>query len=599
MRAQWGRAGRLAGIRRGLQFKRDILFVRAKPARFFVCNAAARNGTAVFVGAGLIAWGDLGGSAAVAIGGRGFIIAGAGGIQGGREADMNLLDLFAIGRQSEPGKKAIEFVDSRGPLGSRDLTFAALQAEAQRWAAAFTRMGVSKGDRVALYLCNRPEFVIAYLAALEAGAVMVPINLRYRRRELSHILNDAEPALLVMEDVQQAVVDEIMGADVGPGLNVLSVDKTENWLEEADREAQGREPSVPATGDDAALIMYTSGTTGTSKGAVLTHNHVLATVTGLLSAWAWQADDVLLLPLPLFHTHGLVVGLHCALAMGATVRLRTAFDADETVETLSTGGATLFFAVPTIYTRLVDLLGKAKKPPKFAGMRLFCSGSAPLPAEVHNEFERLTGHRILERYGMTETGMNFSNPYAGPRVAGTVGTPLPGVFARIVDAAGKDLPAGEEGELLLRGSNVFDEYWRAPQKTSESFVHDELGIRWFQTGDLARMDPLTGYVTLLGRSHELIISGGLNIYPREVEEMLTTFPGIEEAAVVGEPDAEWGEAPVAYLVCSGELDEADLERYCRGQLASYKLPRRLRIVRELPRNAMGKVQKHLLPRGGV
>ncbi len=507
---------------------------------------------------------------------------------------MNLLDLFAIGREREPGKKAVEFVDSRGRLGRRDLTFGALQQEAQRWAAAFARMGVRKGDRVALYLPNRPEFVIAYLATLEAGAVMVPINLRYRRRELSHILNDAEPALLVVEDAQQAVLDEILGADVGPGLTVLSVDRAESWLEEADGEARGDGSRAAARGEDAALIMYTSGTTGASKGAVLSHNNVLATVTGLLSAWAWQADDVLLLPLPLFHTHGLVVGLHCALAMGATVRLRTAFDAEETVETLSTGGATLFFAVPTIYTRLVDLLGKEKEPPKFERMRLFCSGSAPLPAEVHNAFERLTGQRILERYGMTETGMNFSNPYAGPRIAGTVGTPLPGVFARIVDAAGADLPAGEEGELLLRGSNVFDEYWRAPQKTAESFVHDELGNRWFLTGDLARMDPQTGYVTLLGRSHELIISGGLNIYPREVEEMLTTFPGIEEAAVVGEQDAEWGEAPVAYLVCNGTIDEGELERYCRGQLASYKLPRRLRFVRELPRNAMGKVQKHRL-----
>ena len=512
---------------------------------------------------------------------------------------MNLLTLFAIGRERQPDKVAIEFKDTRGPLGSLNLTFAELHREVGRWAAAFARMGVKKGDRVGLYLCNRPEFVIAYLATLEVGAIMVPINLRYRRRELSHILNDAEPVLLVIEDEHWPVLDEIVGIEIGPDLTVLSVDRSETWLEEADGK-EWTSASRPLTrGEETALIMYTSGTTGASKGAVLTHNHVLATVTGLLCAWAWQADDVLLLPLPLFHTHGLVVGLHCALAMGATVRLRTGFDATETVKTLSSGGATLFFAVPTIYTRLVDFLAKTEEAPSFAAMRLFCSGSAPLPSEIHNEFERLTGKRILERYGMTETGMNFSNPYVGPRVAGTVGTPLPGVFARIVDRKGQDLPAGEEGELLLRGSNVFDEYWRAPQKTAESFVQDELGNRWFLTGDLARMDPLTGYVTLLGRQHELIISGGLNIYPREVEEMLTTFPGIEEAAVVGEPDAEWGEAPVAYLVCSCEIDEVDLERYCRGQLASYKLPRQLHFVGALPRNAMGKVQKHLLPRGGV
>ncbi len=511
---------------------------------------------------------------------------------------MNLLTLFAIGRERQPDKTAIEFKDARGPLAAQELTFAELQRQVKRWAAAYVRMGVQKGDRVALYLCNRPEFVIAYLATLEVGAVMVPVNLRYRRRELSHILNDAEPALLMIEDAHWPVLNEIVGIEVGPELTVLSVDEAESWLDESDDRAWS-DASRPLTrGEDTALIMYTSGTTGTSKGAVLSHNHVLATVTGLLSAWSWQGDDVLLLPLPLFHTHGLVVGLHCALAMGATVRLRTGFDTAETVETLSTGRATLFFAVPTIYTRLVDALAQAEDAPDFAKVRLFCSGSAPLPAEIHNEFERLTGKRILERYGMTETGMNFSNPYAGPRVAGTVGTPLPGVFSRIVDDAGQDLPAGEEGELLLRGSNVFDEYWRAPQKTAESFVQDRLGNRWFMTGDLAYMDPMTGYVTLLGRRHELIISGGLNIYPREVEEMLTTFPGIEEAAVVGEPDAEWGEAPVAYLVCSCEIDEADLERYCRGQLASYKLPRRLRFVEALPRNAMGKVQKHMLVRGG-
>ena len=511
---------------------------------------------------------------------------------------MNITTLFAIGRERRPHKTAIEFYDTRGALAPQRLTFAALQQQAMKWAAAFARMGVQKGDRVALYLCNRPEFVIAYLAALEAGAVMVPINLRYRRRELSHIVNDAEPALLITEEAQLPVLDDL--SDAGPGPKVLSVDSAASWLDDegsSATDAQVQPSCRLARGEEPALIMYTSGTTGASKGAVLSHNNLLATVTGLLCAWAWEPDDVLLLPLPLFHTHGLVVGLHCALAMGATVRLRTGFDAAETVETLSKGGATLFFAVPTIYTRLVDVLAEAEETPEFPAVRLFCSGSAPLPAEVHNEFERLTGKRILERYGMTETGMNFSNPYAGPRIAGTVGTPLPGVFARIVNAAGQDLPAGEEGELLLRGSNVFDEYWRAPQKTAESFVQDELGNRWFLTGDLARMDPLTGYVTLLGRRHELIISGGLNIYPREVEEMLTTFPGIEEAAVIGQPDAEWGEAPVAYLVCSRAIDEAELERYCRGQLASYKRPRRLRIVDALPRNAMGKIQKHLLPRG--
>lgn len=513
---------------------------------------------------------------------------------------MNLTTLFAIARDRQPQKTAIEFSDEFAdtdrpegtpPLPPQRLTFAELDQQADRWAGAFLRMGVQKGDRIAFYLCNRPEFAIAYLAVLRTGAVMIPINLRYRKREINHILNDAEPVLLITEAAQKPVLDELSFADFGTVERVLSVDHLDDWL------ADGPQPALPVVqGTDTALIMYTSGTTGTSKGAVLSHNNVLATVTGLLCAWAWEQEDVLLLPLPLFHTHGLVVGLHCALAIGATTRLRTRFHLDETIEILAGGGATLFFAVPTIYVRLVNAFSQMQPPPDFAGMRLFCSGSAPLPAEIHNEFERLTGQRILERYGMTETGMNFSNPYAGPRIAGTVGTPLPGVFARIVNDSGQDASPGEEGELLVRGSNVFDGYWRAEEKTAASFVQDELGNRWFRTGDLARMDPQTGYVTLLGRSHELIISGGLNIYPREIEEMLTTFPGIEEAAVIGAPHPEWGEVPVAFLVCQGEIDEEALTNYCRSQLASFKRPRKVQRLAALPRNAMGKIQKHLLPR---
>ncbi|MCB0129836.1 MAG: AMP-binding protein, partial [Caldilineaceae bacterium] len=255
---------------------------------------------------------------------------------------------------------------------------------------------------------------------------------------------------------------------------------------------------------------------------------------------------------------------------------------------------TLFFAVPTIYVRLVNDL-TARAGVDLSHMRLFCSGSAPLAAETHVAFEALTGLKILERYGMTETGMNLSNPYAGPRVPGSVGTPLPGVAMRIVTPPEMtDVAPGEEGQLLVRGSNVFSAYWKAPQKTAESFVHDELGQRWFITGDLARQDPATGYVTLLGRSHELIISGGFNIYPREIEEMLESFDGIEEAAVVGVPHPEWGEVPVAYVVCNADLDQAALVSFCRGQLAGFKVPKEFHRVTSLPRNAMGKLQKHLL-----
>lgn len=504
---------------------------------------------------------------------------------------MNLSTLFAIALERSPDKLALEFADAEQPGRVERYTYGELYAAVERWAAALQRLGLQKGERIAFFLGNRPEFVIAYLAVIRIGGVMVPVNLRYRKREINHILHDCAAKILLTEASQQPVLDELEADDLAAVERVLLVEEAASWL------GDGATPAaVLAQGEELALILYTSGTTGRSKGAMITHNNVLATVTGLLSAWAWEQADVLLLPLPLFHTHGLMVGLHCALAAGATTRLRPKFDLAETLDVLGSGGATLFFAVPTVYFRLVETMRGMDPKPDFSRMRLFCSGSAPLPAETHNEFEQLTGLRILERYGMTETGMNFSNPYVGPRIAGTVGTPLPGVFGRIVDGQNQPVPPGAEGEMLVRGSNVFDGYWQDAEKTAASFSTDADGIRWFHTGDLARQDAQTGYVTLLGRRHELIISGGFNIYPREIEEMLCTFAGVAEAAVVGTPHAEWGEVPVAYLVCTATVDEQALTLYCRSQLASFKLPRQFHYIEQLPRNAMGKVQKHLLPR---
>jgi malonyl-CoA/methylmalonyl-CoA synthetase len=369
------------------------------------------------------------------------------------------------------------------------------------------------------------------------------------------------------------------------------------------------EPPGAAGADELALLLYTSGTTGASKGAMISHNNLLATVTGLLAVWSWEAGDVLLLALPLFHVHGLVVGLDCALAAGATVELRRRFDAATAAAELAAGAATVFFGVPTLYVRLLDELeqrdqresGQARLP----AVRLCCSGSAPLAPETFAAFRARTGHAILERYGMTEAGMILSNPYLGPRVPGQVGTPLPGVSVRLVDEAGRDLPAaggpadpeaaGGPGELLVRGANVFGGYWQAPEKTAASFVQDGAGRRWFRTGDLARQDPRTGAFTLLGRRHELIISGGFNVYPREVEEALLAFPGVREAAVVGRPHAEWGEVPVAFLVADRPFDPPALLAFCKGQLAGFKVPREVHLLDALPRNALGKLQKHLLP----
>lgn len=498
---------------------------------------------------------------------------------------MNLHDLFAIPRQRTPDKIAIRALDATSAPTS--LTFAELYRAVDRLAAGLQRWGLRKGDRVAFYLGSRPELIIAYLAVIRLGAVVVPINLRYRRLEIGHILSDCTPRLLVTERAQLGFLEEVGAEKASVEAQVLA-EEIDQWQADA---AMLQLPLVES--DDLALIIYTSGTTGRSKGAMISHNNVIATVTGLLAAWAWEPEDTLLLCLPLFHTHGLIVGLHCALARGATVLLRAGFEAQTILADLQHRAPTLFFAVPTIYVRLVEEL-KQQPQQDFSHMRLFCSGSAPLAPETFTAFQALTGHTILERYGMTETGMNLSNPYVGARLPGSVGTPLPGVSMRIVNPKGHDVPIGEEGELLVRGSNVFSGYWNAPEKTAESFSYDALGQHWFHTGDLARQDLRNGYVTLLGRRHELIISGGFNIYPREIEEMLTTYPGIAEAAVVGAPHAEWGEVPVAYLVCTTAIDDGELAHYCRAQLASFKVPRTFHRVEALPRNAMGKLQKNLL-----
>lgn len=526
---------------------------------------------------------------------------------------MNLHDLFAIPRTRTPAKVALQFANEQQQ--EQQFTYAELYQAVDQLAAGLQHWGLRKGDRVAFFLSNRPEFVIAYLAVIRLGAIMVPINLRYRKLELSHILTDAAPRLIVTEREQLPLLDEIGLTEKATVEALLLAEELTQWQKtegQGDQATSAEEGSTTSLftihhspsstthsqfplvqADDLAVIMYTSGTTGRSKGAMITHNNIIATVTGLLAAWAWEQSDRLLLVLPLFHTHGLVVGLHCALAAGATVLLRPSFAISRDLADLTNGAATLFFAVPTIYVRLVEELEKLSAQ-DFRALRLFCSGSAPLAAETMTAFQRLTGHAILERYGMTETGMNLSNPYVGARLPGSVGTPLPGVSMRIVNDKNEDLPLGEVGELLVRGANVCLGYWNAPEKSAASFSHDASGQQWFHTGDIARQDPTTGYITLLGRRHELIISGGFNIYPREIEEMLTTFAGVAEAAVVGKPHPQWGETPVAYLVCSAAVDPEALLAYCKTQLASFKVPREVHLVEALPRNAMGKLQKNLL-----
>jgi len=520
---------------------------------------------------------------------------------------MNLLELLSRRGRQTPDKPAVE-IPAEGGLGGL-WTYSEIFSASRRLASSLRHLGLEAGDRVAFYLGNRIEIVTAYLALVEIGAVMVPVNLAYRRREIAHILTDAQPRLVLTEAAQLGFLDELDESERASVEQVLVAEELARFeAPSAERTTRTRHkeptPIEPVRPDATALIMYTSGTTGQSKGAVLSHAQVATAVESLLEAWAWSDDDVLLLTLPLFHVHGLIVGLHCALAAGASVLLHRRFEAAAVADILGGGSSamarpTLFFGVPTMYGRLVRELESRDEPVDLSPMRLFCSGSAPLDPELFRAFGLASGQTILERYGMTETCMLLSNPYDGRRRPGTVGLPLPGVSARIVDEAGSDLEDGSEGELLVSGANVFSGYWQAPEETARSFSVDDAGERWFHTGDLARQDPDSGYFTLLGRRHELILSGGFNIYPREIEEVLTTHASVREAAVVGRPHPEWGETPMAYLVVDEPVDDETLIEHCKAQIASFKVPRHYVVVETLPRNALGKVQKHLLPDGGV
>jgi malonyl-CoA/methylmalonyl-CoA synthetase len=486
---------------------------------------------------------------------------------------MQLVDLFASSLVGQADEVAIEFERANGRLAT--LRFGDLHARSNRLAHLLARRGLQPGDRLGVYLANRIEFVDVLLACLKLGVILVPINILYREREITHIVADASPRLVVTE---RAAFESF------PGLDVLDVDaltRDASRFPAADVRRQ-------IDGDSPAALVYTSGTTGRSKGAILSHNNFLANTANLVASWRITSADRYLAVLPLFHVHGLGNGLMTWLASGCRMRLVERFDIRRAARLFSAFSPTLFFGVPTVYVRLLEL------PPETSAsigkhMRLFVSGSAPLPAAVFDAFRERFGHTILERYGMSETLMNISNPYVGERRPGSVGIPLPGVSTRVVTPELGEVGAGETGELLVRGPNVFSGYWGRPDATAAAFVNG-----WFRTGDLAERSD-DGYYTLRGRRTELIISGGFNIYPREIEELLGTAPGIREAVVVGVPDARRGELPIAYIVADGNVDKPALEQLCRRSLASFKVPRAFIRIDALPRTALGKVQKHLLP----
>src|SRR5215211_2411372 len=461
-----------------------------------------------------------------------------------------------------------------------EISYQGMRERAEGFDAGLAAWGLRPGERVALFLGNHPDLLAAYVGTHLAGGVVVPVNTQYRRGELRHIFGDAGVRLCLTDEERKSELERTR-EDL-PKLEAVieAVPGFEDFLGETHSLEMPR-------GEDLAVIAYTSGTTGRSKGAMLLHRNLVANAEAVCEAWHWTSEDTLLLALPLFHTHGLMVGAHGTFLVGSGAELHRKFDAAAAYDALLRGRVTMFFGVPTMYTRLLREAGaREERPPP---IRLYVSGSAPLSPQAFEDFGRLFGERILERYGMTETVMNLTNPYDGERKPGTVGRPFPGQEARVVDVETREpLADGEIGEIEVRGPNVFPGYWNRPDATEESF--DEDG--WFATGDLGSVGE-DGYFIISGRAKELIISGGYNVYPREVEEALEGCPGVSAVAVVGLPDEEFGEQVAAAVVRNDPgLTEEGVKDFLKDQLASYKKPRQVAFVDELPRNALGKVLKH-------
>jgi malonyl-CoA/methylmalonyl-CoA synthetase len=478
----------------------------------------------------------------------------------------------------DPGKTLLTSPDKSS------LTVGQAFAIAARLANVLVRHGVAPGDRVAVQVEKSPFALMLYFACLRAGAVYLPLNTGYTPAELSYFVGDAAPRLLVCSDKKR---DEIAAALPDARILTLSDDGTSGTLAAEAAQAPPEFADAAVSMNDLASILYTSGTTGRSKGAMLTHGNLFSNADSLRQAWRFSDKDVLLHALPIFHTHGLFVATNVTMLSGAGLILLPKFDLDMIFDALP--GATVLMGVPTFYTRMLsdNRLDKAAA----SHVRLFVSGSAPLLAETHRQWQARTGHAILERYGMTETNMNTSNPYEGARVPGSVGLPLPGVEVRITDKEGQPLPQGDVGMIEVRGPNVFKGYWRMPEKTAQEFRPDG----FFITGDLGMIDA-QGYVHIVGRDKDLIITGGFNVYPKEIESLLDEAPGVEESAVVGLPHADFGEGVTAFIVRrkGANVSEDELLGSLKDQLARFKHPKRVIFVEQLPRNTMGKVQKNLL-----
>ena len=480
----------------------------------------------------------------------------------------------------EPGRLAIETIDGV------EISYGELVARTGQMANLLVSRGVRPGDRVAAQAEKSVPALVLYLATVRAGAVYLPLNTAYTLNELDYFIADAEPSLVVCDPSRAEGIGAI-AAKVKAKVETLDADG-KGSLTDAASMADTAFATVARADDDLAAILYTSGTTGRSKGAMLTHDNLASNSLSLVDYWRLTRDDVLIHALPIYHTHGLFVASNVTLFARAAMIFLPKLDSERIIKRMAR--ATVLMGVPTFYTRLLQSPALTRESTRH--MRLFISGSAPLLADTHREWAASTGHAVLERYGMTETNMNTSNPYDGERVPGAVGFPLPGVSIRVTDPeTGKELARDAIGMIEVKGPNVFKGYWRMPEKTKAEFRDDG----FFITGDLGKSDA-KGYLHIVGRGKDLVISGGFNVYPKEIESEIDAMPGVAESAVIGVPHADFGEGVTAVVVCNhgAGITEADVLKALDGRLAKFKMPKRVIVVDELPRNAMGKVQKNIL-----
>lgn len=498
---------------------------------------------------------------------------------------MTLIDMLNNSANTYPDKTAIIFENSF-------ISYRELIDNIFRVTNMFLDLGVKKGDRVVLYLGNSPEFIYSHIGVINAGGITVPLNILYRHNEISYMIQDCGAKIVITDEERYQILSDAL-TSCPHVKNVLIVSEKEEPSGTLKfHSLMKKYPASPSglkfDDDDVAVICYTSGTTGRAKGAMLTHRNFISNIEALVSTWHWTNQDRLIMALPIFHVHGLGVVTHGVIYTGGSMVLMRRFNAEEVLKSITRYRCNVFMGVPTMYARLLEI----ENPSQYdlSHMKLFVSGSAPLPAENFIKFKEIYGYEPLERYGMSETIMNTSNPYDKARKPGSVGMPLPGVEIRIVDEQDNDIPVNEVGEIILRGSNLMKGYWNMPEET-----HQAMKNGWFYTGDLGKKDA-DGYIYIVGRKKEMIIVGGFKVYPRELEELLSIHPKIKESCVIGIKDEIKGEKVKAYVVLreNEQMGREDVIEYCRCNIASFKVPRVVEFIDVLPRTATGKIQKNLL-----